>query len=168
MNTRKAGAAAALVLCLALCGCVGLHSGIRTKVDPYQGSETKSVAIMVAKDLSVTLLHVQKDTRSAYSLGVSYIGPDWILINGGESCILLADGERIPLRGDGSGAFREEHSGFFQETAWYVLIPRECLEKLANARQASLKVYGSRGTREGRFTEGARRAIRELLNQSEG
>ena len=156
------------ILSLLLVGCVGLHSGVKTNVDRFQGTVTKSVAIMVARDLSVTILQVRKDTQVGYSLGVSYIDTDWMFIESGESCIILADGARFPLKGDGSAAFRETAGGpVVKETAWYVLVPREMLAKIANARQASLKVYGTKRSCEGRFTDGARKAIQKFLAETE-
>jgi hypothetical protein len=59
------------IACFLLAGCTGLHSGIKTDVDRFQGTVTKSVAIMVASDLSVTILQVRKDTQVNYALGVN-------------------------------------------------------------------------------------------------
>jgi hypothetical protein len=73
----------------------------------------------------------------------------------------------LPLKGDGSAAFREAESGFVKETAWYVLIPRETLVKIANARQADLKVYGTKRSCEGRFTDGARKTIQKFMVETE-
>jgi len=150
-------------------GCVGLNSGVKTTVDPYKGTETKHVAIMVAGDLTATILRVQlADGKTGYSLGVTFLGTDWMFIDSGESCVVLADGERLPFAGEGSWKFREVLGGnLIRETAWYVLIPRERLVKIANAQQASLKVYGTKLTREGRFNEAGRKAISKFLAATE-
>lgn len=154
---------------LALTGCTGLHSGVRSANDPYLDSRSKNMAIMVAKDLYATLIWAEKSGKTGYSIGLTFTGTDWMFIESGESCVVLADGERLPLTGDGSGQFREVLSGgLIRETAWYILIPKEYLVKIANANQASLKVYGTKQTREGRFTDGARKAVSKFLAETEG
>jgi len=87
--------------------------------------------------------HSAKDGAVNYALVVRYYGSNFIFIKPGESLILLIDGQRIGLKGQGSMRHRRTlENGMASELAKYPATP-ELLKKIANANQVDVKIKGS-------------------------
>jgi len=94
-----------------------------------------------------------KDGRISYYLVVEYQNSDWLFIEGGESLILLVDGERIGFKGDGSLQSRNVgSSGWIDEKAVYDINPK-ILNQIANAKEVKVKIIGNQYYIECKFTE---------------
>lgn len=96
---------------------------------------------------------ISKDGKIIYSLVVEYAGEGWLFIQEGESLILLVDGQRIGLKGDGSSRHRNTvYGGVVSEQALYD-INREDLIKISNANEVKVKIIGSQYFAERHFSQ---------------
>jgi hypothetical protein len=106
-----------------------------TVTDTIQGDHY----VRVEFDVQKTLL---PDSVASYSIMIGYLSSDWLFIAGGESLVMLVDGERIGLTGEGSAPFRQVGSGgVVSELAFYP-VSRELLGKIGGARDIRIKVIG--------------------------
>lgn len=93
------------------------------------------------------------DGEASYAIVVRYLGEDWLFIEGGESLVLLVDGERLAFSGDGSLQHREVVSGpLCEELAWYD-TDFPTLQEIANAEEVRVKVDGADYFVERQFSE---------------
>ncbi|HEU0299195.1 MAG TPA: hypothetical protein VFR37_07065, partial [Longimicrobium sp.] len=68
-------------------------------------------------------------------LAVEYVDTDWLFIEGGESLVFLADGDRIALEGTGSRSARVVVSGDqVREISVYSITPAQ-LRQIAEAQE---------------------------------
>jgi hypothetical protein len=83
-----------------------------------------------------------KDGAVKYALGVRYHGEQWMFIEPGVSLILLIDGQRLGLKGQGSLRDRKSFDdGHVRETAKYPVSP-ELLKKMAAADNVEIHIIG--------------------------
>ncbi len=78
-------------------------------------------------------------TPTTYFIILRYIGSSWIFIPEGESLVLLIDGKKHELSGDGSSDAREVLSGLVSEGASYE-VNKKFIEKICNAKEIELKI----------------------------
>jgi hypothetical protein len=107
------------------------------------------------------------DSSLAYTIKVDANIQDWIFINDGESLMLKADDQIIPLKGLGSVGNRNVSSMGVQEVALYS-FPLETLKKLAAATTIQFRVYGSKGQLTGTFTDRMMQEIRFFAQEAPG
>jgi hypothetical protein len=88
--------------------------------------------------------YASEDGSCYYALTAGYEGPQWILIGPGESLVLVVDGKRTALRGDGSARFRGAvREGLVRERAQYE-VDADLLKSLARAKAVRIRVSGER------------------------
>jgi hypothetical protein len=97
--------------------------------------------------------HLARDGTVNYALGVYYYGNDWMFIKRGESLILVIDGKRYGLKGQGSLRYRKTlENGAVSELAKYPVTP-QLLKEIANANRVDVRIIGSNFVSENHFTE---------------
>ena len=87
----------------------------------------------------------QLEDESRYSINVLYSGPDWIFVDPGETLILLIDGERVALSGEGSSEHRRVNRGSVSESPRYD-VEAGLLVRLAAADEVKVRLRGSEGS----------------------
>jgi hypothetical protein len=114
----------------------------------YNKLSTSESSIRWNDDLiTINLLpqkYIDRNSDITISLVISYSGNDWLFIPTGESLVLLVDGERIGLSGEGSIDSREATRYGVYEHAVYD-IDKSLLKKLGNANNVEVKLEGSNG-----------------------
>lgn len=158
-----------LILCLLLLitGCAGSMCLIQTRYDEFEGY---TVVRMVNNDLGGRGLYldtgfvylnvqklVSKEGRVSYCLIAEYTDfsdcASWLFIESGESLVLLVDGKRVGLTGDGSWNNRNVlYGGSISETAWYPINP-EIIRMISNAKEVKVKLIGSNSFVQRYFTQ---------------
>jgi len=120
----------------------------RDKFDKQTTIRMKRNVISAGGLLGTTFveLNAQRDqadnSMPSYSLYIRYNADDWLFIQSGESLVLLVDGIRLGLSGEGSSRYRQVGSlSRVSESAWYA-ITRGDLERIANASEVHLKLQG--------------------------
>lgn len=101
-----------------------------------------------------------------YNLVVEYSSSDWLFVKEGESLILIVDGQRIGLKGKGSGPHRDiAYGGRRTEKAWYG-VSLDILKMITNAETVKVTIIGSRRSIDRDFTqenfENFRRFVQKL------
>jgi hypothetical protein len=147
-----------LILCLVLftTGCAGNLSFVKTSYDQFKGDTTVRMSYNDLGGSNMSLgtcaicLNIQKviskEGCESYSLIAEYVKwvsyPKWLFIKSGESLVLLIDGKRIGLTGEGSENHREVVGGNIIETAWYP-VSAELIRTISNAKEVKVKLIGS-------------------------
>jgi hypothetical protein len=99
--------------------------------------------------LGVRKIVSEENPEPGYVLVVHYRAraPEWAFIERGQSCLWLIDGERIALSGEGSRQHREVYNDgsqpMVEEYAYYP-VDQDFLSKLGAAREARIRIVGSR------------------------
>ena len=106
--------------------------------------------IIYSRSVDLGAICAEAGESRIYSLHAHYGGPDWLFLEPGESLILLADGERVGLSGEGSVDHRSTHAGGVSESASFA-VPPELLVKIAGAKEVKVKLQGSSGSIQRRF-----------------
>lgn len=151
---------ALLVLLISLVACKStpqnIEQGFSVYRDPYKelirysAFSDGSLEGQNFGDLQFVYLDVfvdQTPDLMAMAIAVIYQADNWMFINGGESLILMVDGQRMGLTSpDGSLYSRKLTSGVMKlrEEALYALT-EDNLRKIAMANTVTLRVYGSEG-----------------------
>ncbi|MGH8601671.1 MAG: hypothetical protein ACREXR_02485 [Gammaproteobacteria bacterium] len=107
------------------------------------------------------------DPSIAYSIKTEANLQNWIFINDGESLVLKADDQIVPLKGPGSAGGREVSSMGVQEIAYWS-FSLETLKKLAAAKTIQFRVYGSKGQLTGTFTDRMMQELRFFAQEAPG
>lgn len=103
----------------------------------------------------------------AYSIKIEANLQSWIFIDDGESLVLKADDQIVPLKGPGSNSGREISSLGVQEIAYWS-FSLETLKKLATAKTIQFRVYGSKGQITGTFTDRMMQELRYFAQEAPG
>jgi hypothetical protein len=94
--------------------------------------------------MSMTPRKIEDRSGTRYDLKLHRDADDPLLIEDGESLVLLVDGMRMGLSGEGSRTHRRmTDRGSVQELAFYDVTPGQ-LEKIAGAKEISLRLFGER------------------------
>lgn len=106
------------------------------------------------KHLKVNCTYNPDKNSDEITLVVEYWGSDWIFIRGGESLILIIDGEKINLSGTGSDNFRDigKDGSNVKEFSFYQ-ISKDLFKKITYANEVKLKVIGDKGNILAKFNE---------------
>ena len=113
-------------------------------IDRMYGNKLDAGSILTNNPLALNAQRFQsKRGKVSYYLIVEYNSGDWLFIQKGESLVMLIDGERTGLSGDGSYSHRDVLSGGnIREMAWYP-TSAETVKRIANASSVRVKVTGS-------------------------
>jgi hypothetical protein len=97
--------------------------------------------------------YLARDGTVNYALGVYYFGKDWMFIKPGESLILVIDGKRHGLKGQGSLRYRKTlENGTVSELAKYPVTP-QLLKEIANANRVDVTIIGGNFVSVAHFSE---------------
>jgi len=154
------------MLIVLLSGCASMSASLNYRVrtiqdefDGYTINRMEHNMLGGGSLLSYTTIwlntqrYQSKEGNVSYSLIAEYVSPDWLFIERGESLILLVDGQRMGLVGDGSWNHRNVGYGrMVSEKSWYN-ITLEDLQKIANAKEVKVKIIGSQYYAERCFTD---------------
>lgn len=158
-----------LILCLVLLttGCAGSMCFIQTRYDEFEGY---TAIYMLNNTLGGSGLYidsgnvdlnvqkfVSKEGSVTYCLMADYTefsdGARCLFIENGESLVLLVDGKRVGLTGDGSWNNRRVLYGCsITEAAWYPITP-EMIRMISNAKEVKVKLIGSNSFVQRYFTQ---------------
>lgn len=144
-----------LVVFVLLSGCAGWQAEVETSGEGPYGPELNRMDGNVLPEpfpSSVTSVELNAERYRTeagevlYNLIVEYSSTDWLFIKPGKSLILTVDGDRIGLKGEGSGTYREIHyGGRATEKAWFG-VSLYTLKRLAEAEKVRVRIVGSRRT----------------------
>jgi hypothetical protein len=149
-----------IAVTIILTGCASQSPQVTSTTDPYKGVswiEVKDNKLGDAKNSNWWIeLNPTQFRRSGGSVGyylrVFCHSPFWVFINEGESLVLMVDGKRIGLTGEGSLRHRiVDRGGVVLETADYA-VSLDQIKTIANAQNVTLRVYGSRSQQDRFFT----------------
>lgn len=159
-----------LILCLVLftTGCAGSLCFVQTRYDEFEGY---TISRMINNSLGGSDFNmnpesvglniqkvVSKGGCESISLMVIYADYSddarWLFISNGESLVLLIDGKRIGLVGEGSGNYRDvlPYGSGVIERAWYP-VSREIIHTISNAKEVKVRLIGSKGFIERYFVQ---------------
>jgi hypothetical protein len=138
-----------------------------TKVDEFDGftiNETQDNSVQLSGTESnwveLELQKYQKKDEIKYYIIVEYYGENWLNIESGESLVILIDGQRVGLFGDGSLNHRNIADSdylkylFFaysmdtntnisvEEKAWFEVTPEQ-LKMISEASEVKVKITGA-------------------------
>lgn len=99
-------------------------------------------------------------------ISIKYFSDNWLYITAEKSLVLLIDGEKIELSGEGSFNRRHVDSYGINETARY-LISKEMLDKLAQAHKIEGKLFGMKYYETFYLDENNLKAIRKFKTKIE-
>jgi len=134
------------------CGSSSMTYSVRTYPAGIDGTTTYRLEGNVVTD---SIMHdyylrlefnaqktVTRDSVAAYSVMVGFLSSDWLAIKEGESLVLLVDGQRVGLTGEGSSHFRQAATnGAVSELAYYP-VTHDQLVKIGGAREVRFKILG--------------------------
>jgi len=162
----------ALLACFALAAPTAAQGySLESRVDEVDGSETRFMRGNVlgggGRNDARVELNAQRATaagRSRFTLALRYEWSGWMFIEPGPSLILMADGERIVLEGEGSGAHRQVGDrGSVTEWSYYVVTPEQ-IERIATAESVTVRIIGSRFNLDRDLTDENRQRFREFVH----
>lgn len=84
-----------------------------------------------------------KDSMIRRCIILTYRSSNWLFIESGESLVMLIDGKRLGLTGDGSSNHREVLTGGKIEEMAYYYVVDSVFEMLAKAEKIEIKLIGS-------------------------
>ncbi len=172
LRGRPWSIASLLGLLIVLSGCVPRY-GVKTFRDDFEGLTVHRMRGNVLDDpgrggewieLNAELRRVRGS--DAPQLGMALLYRDshrWLHVPAGETLLILADGERIALRGQGSSRSRRKaHLRGVEERAVYG-ISAEHVRRIAGADTVRVRILGRREYVERSFGEANRQRIREFV-----
>jgi len=171
-RVRPGTTASLLCLFVVLSGCVPRY-GVKTFRDDFEGLTVHRMSGNVLDDpgrggewieLNAELRRVRGS--DAPRLGMALLYRDshrWLYVPAGETLLILADGERIALRGQGSSRSRRKaHLRGVEERAVYG-ISAEHFRRIAGADTVRVRILGRREYVERGFGEANRQRMREFV-----
>lgn len=159
----RLAALAILLLSVTLTGCNRATGPYRVHEDPYRGIKVYSssdAGTLYSDKIDGAHMWIWASRTPMPSERMPYLDKinvqvktdQWMFIEGGESLVLLVDGEKFPLYSKkGSRGDRDVISGRnLKEVASYLANP-DLLRKIASAKAVSLRLYGKKYALQRRF-----------------
>ena len=146
------------LILIVIAGCLPGTSSVRYSIENDRDEDNKFSTTRQTGNLVYSTgqeaisMNLSKTTWDdgliSYLMSVHLNLEDWIFIGSGSSLQLLLDNELIVLSGNGSLDHRKvQDNSTVIESAYYQINIAE-IQKLANARFATVRIQGSKGRRE--------------------
>lgn len=152
-NERHRGTSLLCLMGLVAAGCALSAAShvpqfsVKTENDPF-AKMTRTIAKLGSMrssgggSVSLRLGKYRISGRQSLDLIVRYSADSWLFIKSGESLILLCDGKRLALSGEGSRSHRETRYPVILEVARYP-VTRAQIRLIASSSEVTARLYGA-------------------------